>query len=309
MKKFLINTSVVCFLVLLMFATVELLLLTQTNIYSYKRQYVENHINTLKILFLGNSHIEEAVKPELVGEDCFNLAISGRAVVYDVELAKRYIPQMTNLQTVFMPLDYPKFNFKRGTKNKHEKRVREMDWGRLYKCMYYKYMDIRIDPFYYWSEILNSGINYMTRFWSSEEKNRECDSLGYIPLDIKKRNSNWQYRNMPPIIDTSLPIDTEDFNTLRNQYRTLAELTHNAGARLVLLGTPLYKTYLDDLNPEVLNELENFVKDLQKDFPNVEYYDFTADPNFLDEDFNDASHLTDSGARKFSEKLREIAKK
>ena len=309
MKKFLINTAVVCGLVLVMFVAVELLLLTQTNVYSYKRQYIENHLNTLEIVFFGNSHIEEAVKPELVGENCFNLAISGRSVVYDVELAKRYIPKMSNLKTVFMPLDYPKFSLGRGVKNEYEKRVREMDFASLYKCMYTKYMDIHVDGIWYWSEILNSELNYMTRFFKSAVRNRECDSLGYIALDVSKRSPNWEYRNMPPIIDVSKPIDTVQFNILKSQYRTFAELTKNAGVRLVLLGTPLYKTYLDDLNPAVLNEIESFVADLQRDFSNVEFFDFTADKDFLPEDFDDASHLMDSGAEKFSKKLKLVVEK
>ena len=309
MKKFLINISAICCLVLLMFVGVEFLLLTQTNIYSYKRQYIENHINDIEILFLGNSHIEEAVKPELVGKNAFNMAISGRGVVYDVEIAKRYIPKMQNLKVVFMPLDYPKFSLGRGIKNVNKKRTQERDWNRLYKCMYYKYMGIRVDEFYYWSEIYNSSLDYMLRFVKTEEQKRECDSLGYVALDVTKRNANWAYRNMPPIIDVNQPIDTEKFNELKNWYITLAELTKNRNARLILLGTPMYETYQKDLNQEVLKEIFAFVEMLKKDFPNVEYYDFTFDKDFLPEDFNDASHLTDSGAEKFSKKLKLVVEK
>ena len=274
----------------------------------FVRWGVENHINDIEILFLGNSHIEEAVKPELVGKNAFNMAISGRGVVYDVEIAKRYIPQMQNLKAVFMPLDYPKFNLGRGQKNANEKRTAERDWNRIYKCMYYKYMGIRVDEFYYWSEIYNSSLDYMMRFVKTEEQKRECDSLGYIALDVTKRNANWAYRNMPPVIDVNKPVDTEKFNELKSWYTTLAELTKNRNAQLILLGTPMYETYQKDLNPKVLEEILSFVETLKKDFPNVEYYDYTFDKDFLPDDFNDASHLTDSGADKFSRKLKEVMK-
>lgn len=311
MKKFLKYIAIFAGLCLIMAVAIELLLLTQMNIYTYKRQYVENHINTLKILFLGNSHIEEAVDPKLVGENCFNMAISGRALEYDYEIAKRYVPQMTNLKFLFLPLDYTRFNFGRGVKNPNEKRVSasEIDWNKLYNCMYYKYMGIRIKPFWCWSEIYNSGLNYMMRFVKSDEVNRECDELGYIALPLEKRNPNWKVRNMPALIDTSKPVDTAQFNRLKEMYDTFAKLTQERGAKLILLGTPMYETYQKDLNPAVLQEITNFVADLKSRYDNVEYYDFTFDKRFQDEDFNDASHLSEKGAPKFSKMLREIVEK
>lgn len=306
MKKFLINTAAVCGLVLLMFVGVEFLLLTQTNIYSYKRQYVENHINEIEILFLGNSHIEEAVKPELVGKNAFNMAISGRPRQYDIELAKRYIPNMTNLKALIMPLDYTNFYLGRDEINPGEQKKANPNFVRGEKCMYSKYMGIRLDEFYYWSEILNSRTDFMMRFFRNEERNRGCEINGYVPLDIKKRIFNWQNRAMPKLIDTSKPVNTDKFNELKNWYLTLAELTKNRNARLILLGTPMYETYQKDLNPKVLEEISTFIEMLKKDYQNVEYYDFTFDKDFLPEDFNDASHLTDSGAEKFSKKLKEI---
>lgn len=293
-------------LCLLVAVAIELLLFTKTNNYSYKRSYVEKHINDIEILFLGNSHIEEAVKPELVGKNAFNMAISGRATIYDVEIAKRYVPQLQNLKVVFMPLDYIRFSLGRSQKNAHEKRVRDNSIDDFYKCMYTKYMGLRVDPFYYWSEILTSPVKYMYRFVNSDEANRECDELGYRALNVNHRGEDWQYRNMPTIIDVDKPIDKEQYNMLKDWFVTLAALTKSRNARLILLGTPMYETYQKDLNPKVLEEISEFVKMLQNDYPNVEYYDFTFDKDFLPEDFNDASHLTDTGAEKFSKKLKAV---
>lgn len=70
--------------------TIECLLLFQTNIYSYKRSFVENHINDIKVLMLGNSHIDQSLNPQWIGDSVFNFAIQGRAKIYDAELAKKY---------------------------------------------------------------------------------------------------------------------------------------------------------------------------------------------------------------------------
>ena len=79
----------------------------------------------------------------------------------------------------------------------------------------------------------------------------------------------------------------------------------NQGAKLVLIFTPLYKTYNNSTNPVVIREMESFVANLKQKNPNVEYYDYSTDERFIDEDFYDASHLTDIGANKFSKIVKE----
>ena len=54
--------------------------------------------------------------------------------------------------------------------------------------------------------------NYISRFWQSRNENVECDSLGYHALMLKNRQDGWEYRAVPPIIDTSKQIDNDAFN-------------------------------------------------------------------------------------------------
>ena len=89
------------------------------------------------------------------------------------------------------------------------------------------------------------------------------------------------------------------------QYRTLAEIARTQGARLVLLITPMYETYIQSMNPTVVEEMNRFVTQLEHDFSNVEFYDYSSDKRFIDDDFYDASHLTSIGATKFSKIVKE----
>ena len=171
--------------------------------------------------------------------------------------------------------------------------------------MYYKYMGIRVDGFWYWSEILNSKLDYMKRFLKKDVDARECDSLGYVKKSLSKRNANWKDRHLPNIVDTTIDANREKQKLLFSRYCTLAELAMNQGAKLVLIFTPLYKTYNNSTNPVVIREMESFVANLKQKYPNVEYYDYSTDERFIDEDFYDASHLTDIGANKFSKIVKE----
>ena len=106
MKQFLTTIAKFGVLLLIMCAIIEVALLFRPNIYAYKSQYMEEHYKEIKVLLLGSSHIEEAVKPQLVGEGTFNLAISARLRIFDVALAEMYVPKMDSLKALVMPVDY-----------------------------------------------------------------------------------------------------------------------------------------------------------------------------------------------------------
>ena len=171
--------------------------------------------------------------------------------------------------------------------------------------MYYKYMGIRVDGFWYWSEMLNSKLDYMKRFLKNDEKARGCDSLGYVKRRLSKRKDGWENWFLPKIVDPTIVANRKKQERLYTHYCTLAELAKNQGAKLVLIFTPLYKTYNDATNPAVLQEMASFVASLKQKYPNVEYFDYSTDERFVDEDFFDASHLTDIGATKFSYIVRQ----
>lgn len=299
MKKFIHNITIISIILLLINVAIEFLLFLRPNIYSYKRTYVEEHINDISCLLLGNSHIVNSLKPNILGNGVFNMAIPGRDLFYDVELAKKFVPKMSQLELLIMPLDYEKFYFDRAKDNPYET-TKPSEFGKTRMCMYYKYMGIRVKRFWYWSELLTSKLDYMSRFLKSDADARECDSLGYLKNDLSNRRDNWKNRFLPKIVDTTIDANQEKQAILYTRYCTLAELAKNQGAKLILLSTPMYKTYNSFRNPVVIKEMGAFVAELKRKYPNIEYYDYSTDKRFVDEDFYDATHLNDIGADKFS---------
>ena len=305
MKRYIRNIILLSGLFVIFLLAFELFMLTVPNRYSYKYNYVEQHRNDIRVLLLGNCHIEDALNPKILGDSVFNTAISGREIIYDVELAKRFIPQMANLNTVVMQLDYRSFGFGREKKNPRDYK-KHGGFESTFKCMYTKYMKFRVDGWWYWSEIINSELNYKSRIWMTAKGAIESDSLGFVQLPDSTKNEVWQYWDLPRLYDTSIPISQEKYDELYKSYQTIAQLAAARNARFLLLTTPMLKTYQEDMVPQVEDEMRAFVAKLQKEFPNVDYYDFTRDERFLPEDFHDASHLSESGTIKFSEIIKEI---
>ncbi|MBQ7222388.1 MAG: hypothetical protein IJS02_02855 [Bacteroidales bacterium] len=304
MKKFVRNCLLFALISAILCVLLEVLLLFKVNTYSYKRSYVESHLDDIECLLLGNSYIEEGLDPSVMGEGVFNMAISGRDLEYDVKLAERYIPVMPSLKTVIVPLDYRLFGFGRAVDNPEEKKNEE-DLSDTYRCMYYKYMNIHTGGFWNWSEVLNSKYNYVYRLFQSDDVARECDPLGYIPLSLSKKRPDWQYRALPRLMDMSKPINESEKNLLLARYRKIAETACAHNCRLVMIRPPMYKTYNEAMEPEVNEEISCFISSLQEEFPCVEYYNYNNDGRFVEDDFFDAGHLSDHGAEKFSRIVRE----
>ncbi len=304
MKKFLYRATVFCSLIFVASAVVEISLLYKTNTYSYKHKYIMSHLDSIHVLLMGNSHILDSMIPDSIGNGVFNAAISGRSYVYDNDLLKQYVPLLTNLETVIIPLDYFCFCFGRETDNPRNI-LRQIDLTRTYKCMYYKYMNVKAD-YWYWPELINSKMQLIPRFLKTSEQLRGCDSLGYSRQKLSNRMSKWELSALPPLIDTHLPHDEEMAKNLFDTYSSMASITMSKGVRLILISTPMYQTCQEDMNKDVLVEMKSFATKLKKRYPNVEYYDYTFDARFSEDDFIDASHLSEFGAAKFSKIIKGV---
>ena len=299
MKRFLINLSVfsaICVTALLLF---ELYLLRVPNRYSYKYNYIDNHKNEIEILLLGNCLIEDGLIPQTLGPHTFNAAISGREKIYDAELAKQFVAQMPKLKTLVLSVEYRDFAFGRGKVNPRDHK-KHGGLESTIKCMHYKYMNIHVDPFWYWSEFLNSELNYKERIHMTYQQQIETDTLGFVKLLDSNKMAEWEYWDLPGIYDTSLPIDSDMYKSLYQSYQTVAHECSEHQVRLILISLPVHKTFQEDMNPLVEKEMEDFVAQIRQEYPEVEYYNFFRDERFTPQDFHDALHLSESGSRKFS---------
>ena len=76
------------------------------NNYSYKYWYMENRRHKVVTLLLGDSYIENAINPGLMGKGAFTLASSSRWIYYDDKLLEKYIADMPNLKQVIFGMGY-----------------------------------------------------------------------------------------------------------------------------------------------------------------------------------------------------------
>lgn len=309
MKQFLKKILMFSVIVMVIFVAYELLLLLVPNEFSYKKNYIENHKDELRILVLGNSHLADCIDCSLLGDGAFNAAQPGRSSYYDLRLLKEYIGQMPKLECVVMPYSYDYQYWGHLHEEKHEPKFN------TYRCMNLKYMGYTYldGEWWHWSEILNSNYDHCGRLFGSLYKPLTdltmCDSLG-IELDASydTRGDDWMTKQLPET--ASLPDSTEQRLNYQDNvkiYSEMVTIARDHKIRLIFLAMPIYKTARERVNQQRLDEMNEFIAMLRRINPDIEFYNFIDDPRFVEQDYYNSIHLNNTyGARKFTPLLREI---
>lgn len=285
---------------------VELLLLAVPNEYSYKRKYVEEQGDKIKVLLLGHSHIANGVDPALLGDSAFNMAISGRAHHYDAVLAERYIPRLKNLKCVIWPLGY-NFQYHSYIDPCTFRKIRQIDAN--YQCMYEKYMGISYEPlipYRHWPEVIYSTGNLGMRFFTKNVEDKiNCTPLGYQKILLAGRSNDWQEQQLPPQVHYDSPNAPLAKQEGLKDMKRIAAVCRRAGVRLVVITMPCHSSYLERMTERGKREMRECVEAMREVYPAMEYYNFIDDSRFSADDFINSSHICDKGAEKFSGILKD----
>lgn len=308
MEKYILKSLAFSVFMLIVFFLYELLLFTRPNEYSYKQDYMERHKDDIKVLILGHSQLEQGLKPSVMGDSVFNLAIEGRPVYYDAVLAQRYVPRMKNLKYVIWPLAY-NFQFSGHPFSLHDILFERDGMMPTYHCMYYKYMGIPCGSFSFlcWYEILNSRYEFGKRFYTRDmETLTRCDSLGFHSNG--RHNPSAMNQTLPSEADYDAPEVKERLREGMADILSIAKVCKEKGVHLIVVTPPAYKNYQKLLTKRGLSELKKVVDKMRKVDSSIEYHNYLFDSRFEEEDFFNSSHLAECGAEKFSKIVGELIK-
>jgi hypothetical protein len=306
MKRFIVRALFFGAIIILGCLALELVLLFKGNEYSYKREYVENHADAIKVLVLGHSHAACGINAEIMGDSVYNFAMDGRQQYYDAVIAQRYLHTMPNLRVVIWPYGYGfEYNSYRYS---HDKDHLNLQYMHYYQCMYEKYMHISYEsyiPYWHWPEMLYNSFDFSFESLiqhDSEAKNDE-------KLAMPEKAVDWQHGHLPAKIDYSAPIARKAFQESLGYFKQIAQACKDENVRLIVVGFPYYKTARDLVTARGLKDKQMCLDSMRAVYPQMEYYEFMDDDRFVDDDFLDATHLNSHGAKKFSLIIKDILDK
>jgi hypothetical protein len=299
MRTFLIKTAFISLPVILLALGMELLLRNIPNDYVLKRSYLESHADEIEVLILGSSHSFYGLDPALFTSRAFNAGNISQSPDYDLEIVKRFGPSMTNLRYLILPMSYstPFARLKKG-----EESWRVKNYGIYYGIRkswspadYSEFLSNRLDinmrrlRSYYVdgvSPVTTSELGWGTNYASSEAR------------DLERTGKKAAMRHSREDLHSG-----ENQAVIRENTAILSEMTEWAsarGVRVLIVTAPAFETYRIGLSEEQLELMERTAQNVISGCGNCRYVNLLSDTSYVAEDFFDADHLSEIGARKYS---------
>ena len=280
----------------------ELLLRNIPNDYSFKKNYLNTKSNSIEVLFLGSSHIYYGINPEYISRNSFNGSHISQSLNFDLAILEKYNESWKNLRYIIIPIDYFSMysTLEGGIENRRVKNYR----------IYY---DI---PKYgnYWSdfEILNgklpSNISRVKSYLFNGKSDVTCNKFGF--------GTNFNSKGSKDLIETGKTASKRHTVELENNQTTFSkniqtinymiEFANSHKLKIIFITCPAYSSYRENLNPIQLDNSVNVIKQLSAHNTNTSYHNLLTDNTFVADDYYDADHLNENGAKKLTLKIDSI---
>ena len=285
--------------ILFLGGTLECLLRTVPSSYETKRQQIDSCANDIGILFLGPSHIYMGVRPSLMKVPAYNLAQVSQSGEYDLKLLKdlRKKQKLRNLHTVVLNIDAGiLFD------------VPLRQGGEAFRLIYYRrYMDLDNESWISLNDFeVSSFTNVKMKIASLGESkdSPDCDAFGwYKGYDISKKEAvltSAEFAEATVKKHIAGGLDAARANM--KVYRELVAYCKAQNWDIVILRTPCTADYMRFIPAGYEKCCTDLLYSLQKDY-GVRIGDYSRDTRFAESDFYDCDHLTNEGARRFTEIL------
>jgi hypothetical protein len=270
------------------------------NSYNLKRYYFEKSIDKIQVLVLGSSHAMNDVNPEFIRKNTFNLANSSQSLYYDSQLCLRYLDRMKSLQTVVITVSY--FSFWMQLSDTRE------SWRDYF---YYKYWGISEQKFpwydlkkYSYTMLYgpSTALKYVSGIAKDESVMRMSEQ-GWFRKEVVYPNKNLNAEAGAAKVNAdNRTMHEKHFNRNVKILEAFIKELQARNIQVLFLSTPISAEYLRFTDQEINRINKRTIQDICQKF-NCRWYDYTEDPRFLQEDFNDLEHLNYQGAEKLSRLL------
>lgn len=298
MKKFLKRIALFAAFVLVFLAAGELVVRNIPDSYSYKNRYLTEHGDAVATLVLGSSHTYYGVRSDLLGDSVFNLANVSQTPDLDLALLHHYAGRLGNLRRVVLPVSY--FTFV-------DPRLEETsEW---FRCVRYKvgmHLPEHSDLSKYNFEISDfEGYTTKLRSLFGKGAKNRCDSLGWgLGFTVAQRAAGWEEDGKDRAKSTTLSLNGRA-DEVESIIGEIVAFCRERGVECVLVTTPVWRTCRENMDRRQYSDMKRRTERLTDKW-HVRYFDMMADPDFTEEDFHDVDHLSDTGAAKFTAKLRKL---
>ena len=304
MNRFIRQILIFTLPIVLFFITLELILINIPNDFIFKRDFMDLNSDKIEVLILGNSHTYYGINPYFINKKTFNLAYPSQPLNYDFLLLKKYEKSLKKLKYLILPIDYCSLYYK--IENGSEK------WRSKNYSIYYGLDSNLIQQDF---EILHgrfsNNISRAFNFFFHNKTDLSCNKFGFGYKYNSKFNKNLFSTGIQASKRHSVNIykNHEAYSNNFNNLNLLIDIANKNKINLIFISSPAYVSYYSNLNEIQLKYTHNTILNLCKMNNSIYYFDFLKDSSFIANDFFDADHLNEIGAKKLSIKIDSIIRK
>lgn len=281
---------------LVVIVALELMLRALPNDYRYKKEYFKQHSGKIETLILGNSHAYLGIDPKYIDGHAFNACHLSQSLDYDRLIFDQYINELAQLKMVIIPVSY--FSFF------HSLNYGETSW---FLKNYELYLDLDTPNAWYDNFELRhysfgENLGKIYDYYINDNNPRICSNHGWgtvyanaTPKDLEASGKGNAQRHT-----------YADLSLLQMQTDNLEHIISTCsqkGIKVILITLPGYETYRKYLEENQLYTTLAQAKKIANQFDNCQYLYWLDHPDFVKDDYFDASHLNKKGAEKLSKLL------
>ncbi len=295
MKRFLIISTLFLLPLIAFLVGAEYTLRQIPNDYNYKATWLDEHAQDIECIVLGSSHAYYGIQPAYFTCNTFNAAHVSQPLLFDNFILSKYESQMDSLKYIILPISY-------GTLLGKDLKGGIEEWRYKYYVLYYDYF---VSDWYKYNEIkpLNmSTWKRLGKFILLDKNTITVDSLGWgTTYAFDKKSEDWKSSGaVAAKRHTRKSIDQERVQSNIAHIDNIIEIAKRHNAKVVLLNTPTHEVYREHLNAEQWQLMNNVCDSIALAHENVYRLNYFSDSTFVDDDFFDADHLNEYGAKRLS---------
>ena len=277
----------------------ELLLRNIPNDYSYKSKYLDKNAQKIETLFLGSSHFYFGINPEFIESKSFNAAHISQSLDFDLKILEKYNNHWDSLKYIVVPVDYFSLYLKLET-GIEAWRVKN------YSLYYGIRSDYKVENnTEIFSSMFKANYGRFKQYYFKGKNDITCSALGW-GLNYNSKNNKDLKISGKTAAKRHTAKNKDYFNENVAVLNQIIEFAENKNCTIIFVTTPAHIAYVSNLNANQLNSTSNVIRNLSKLNKNVIYINMLTDSSFVKEDYFDADHLNEIGAKKFTLKLETI---
>ncbi len=266
------------------------------NDYSYKNEWLSENSRDLKILSLGPSNGYFGIDPNYFQQKAFNAAHISQSINYDLFIFDKFLPLFDSLKYVIIPVSQltPYYSLENS-----DEYWRIKNYTIFYECKYHRYQPEFNSEFF--GNNLISVVPRIKGYYSGGISELYCNELGFgLNYSFGKRKTDWENTGFSDAKHQKSNISKELYNQNLGCLNRIIEECNNRDISVILIAIPAWHTFVKNIDTRLLESTDAIYIHLAELNRNVRYINLLNDKRFVADDFYDADHLDEIGAKKLT---------